>query len=432
MSSAPEAVRCPVCGDPVADGPTLCPECDTPHHDDCWAYNGGCAIYGCPEGRRQRIVVIDDSQRLDLATLTFDAASGNTAQSATAMLIRIVRAVLVWVLATPFLGSILSAPLAILAAFGSRRWHLNPEHGYVEEAVTLAGLIYLHRKRISFLDVENVEIRPQVTETDGRLHPRLLLVLRRIGAPNLVLSARRADLTVGQIDDLARQLRHGGAFHVVRPRKLPLEVVLKHLQAYRSSHELMSETLHAGLRPILILALIWPFVPARVLASNSLGLMAWIFFLGGTLLGAFSGRGDPYLPPVEFSDLQLSIQDPLELVDGALAELQNERHLSARIRRNGFGFTFIAFVLMAFVLAFGFMAGSGSSLPFASFTAAFGLLVGFAIRAHWEDGHMTAWLSHAESILEGLGHRKRPDLPSTEFEIEESREQGAPARRRED
>lgn len=39
--------RCPVCrcsgpGDWVA-----CPDCDTPHHADCLAYVGGCAIYGC-------------------------------------------------------------------------------------------------------------------------------------------------------------------------------------------------------------------------------------------------------------------------------------------------------------------------------------------------------------------------------------------------
>lgn len=38
---------CPVCGammgPPVAD----CPGCHTPHHEDCWRYNGGCAIYGC-------------------------------------------------------------------------------------------------------------------------------------------------------------------------------------------------------------------------------------------------------------------------------------------------------------------------------------------------------------------------------------------------
>ena len=43
---------CPVCGHPV-DQPKPCPRCRTPHHEDCWAYAGGCAIFGC-ESRQGR------------------------------------------------------------------------------------------------------------------------------------------------------------------------------------------------------------------------------------------------------------------------------------------------------------------------------------------------------------------------------------------
>lgn len=39
---------CPVCGEEVGAAPEICPACDTPHHWDCWEYNGGCATYGCP------------------------------------------------------------------------------------------------------------------------------------------------------------------------------------------------------------------------------------------------------------------------------------------------------------------------------------------------------------------------------------------------
>ncbi len=41
--------ECPVCGHSV-EGGTKCPSCRTPHHDDCWKYSAGCAIFAC-EGR---------------------------------------------------------------------------------------------------------------------------------------------------------------------------------------------------------------------------------------------------------------------------------------------------------------------------------------------------------------------------------------------
>lgn len=40
-------VRCKVCGEPIVRRCVVCPECETPHHQDCWSYSGGCAVYGC-------------------------------------------------------------------------------------------------------------------------------------------------------------------------------------------------------------------------------------------------------------------------------------------------------------------------------------------------------------------------------------------------
>lgn len=39
--------ECPVCGDQLATEATVCNDCGTPHHHDCWLYNRGCGIYGC-------------------------------------------------------------------------------------------------------------------------------------------------------------------------------------------------------------------------------------------------------------------------------------------------------------------------------------------------------------------------------------------------
>ena len=38
---------CRVCGSQLAEPLVICPECATPHHQDCWEYNRGCTIFGC-------------------------------------------------------------------------------------------------------------------------------------------------------------------------------------------------------------------------------------------------------------------------------------------------------------------------------------------------------------------------------------------------
>ncbi len=42
---------CGICQCPVAAGEPLrgCPQCRAPYHAECWDYNQGCALYGCPQ-----------------------------------------------------------------------------------------------------------------------------------------------------------------------------------------------------------------------------------------------------------------------------------------------------------------------------------------------------------------------------------------------
>jgi hypothetical protein len=42
-----EDSRCGVCGEGLASDIVVCSRCNTPHHQDCWQYSGGCATYGC-------------------------------------------------------------------------------------------------------------------------------------------------------------------------------------------------------------------------------------------------------------------------------------------------------------------------------------------------------------------------------------------------
>lgn len=46
--------RCPVCGQAFDVAGVSCALCKVPHHSDCWAYWGRCAIFGC---RGQRIAL---------------------------------------------------------------------------------------------------------------------------------------------------------------------------------------------------------------------------------------------------------------------------------------------------------------------------------------------------------------------------------------
>lgn len=44
-------LSCAICQSALEPGqPTIaCPDCHTPFHQECWQYNEGCAVYGCPQ-----------------------------------------------------------------------------------------------------------------------------------------------------------------------------------------------------------------------------------------------------------------------------------------------------------------------------------------------------------------------------------------------
>ena len=46
--------KCQVCGSEMERWIVLCTKCRTPHHEECWTYNGACSTYGCREIRFTR------------------------------------------------------------------------------------------------------------------------------------------------------------------------------------------------------------------------------------------------------------------------------------------------------------------------------------------------------------------------------------------
>lgn len=51
-------VLCRVCASLLTGERVLCPRCETPHHADCWRYNGGCALFGCSPDETGAAVVV--------------------------------------------------------------------------------------------------------------------------------------------------------------------------------------------------------------------------------------------------------------------------------------------------------------------------------------------------------------------------------------
>jgi hypothetical protein len=45
---------CLVCGSKMDERVVSCSKCRTPHHEECWAWNGSCSTYGCREIRFTR------------------------------------------------------------------------------------------------------------------------------------------------------------------------------------------------------------------------------------------------------------------------------------------------------------------------------------------------------------------------------------------
>lgn len=59
-----EAAKCPVCACTIfenaeEDPVVWCKRCNTPHHGDCWQYNGGCGLYGCKDQAPPDLVEIE-------------------------------------------------------------------------------------------------------------------------------------------------------------------------------------------------------------------------------------------------------------------------------------------------------------------------------------------------------------------------------------
>ncbi len=50
-----DSAMCKICGDSLDEEVVYCRKCETPHHTDCWIFNGECSTYACGERRYRKV-----------------------------------------------------------------------------------------------------------------------------------------------------------------------------------------------------------------------------------------------------------------------------------------------------------------------------------------------------------------------------------------
>jgi hypothetical protein len=62
-----EDVSCRVCGERITHDLVFCRRCKTPHHRDCWLYNGACSVFACGESNFEvpRVAPSSPSREID-------------------------------------------------------------------------------------------------------------------------------------------------------------------------------------------------------------------------------------------------------------------------------------------------------------------------------------------------------------------------------
>jgi hypothetical protein len=75
--------RCPYCRETIEGrDATRCPSCGTPHHQDCFAENGGCTVFGCesapPDAPKIAVTSLDVSTSAPPPPLSTELQSNRT------------------------------------------------------------------------------------------------------------------------------------------------------------------------------------------------------------------------------------------------------------------------------------------------------------------------------------------------------------------
>lgn len=166
VSPAPEAPRCPVCGEAFSRSTVvLCRDCNAPHHRKCWRFNKGCATYGChcrtfvlpPVTAGDEIEFSARGQPNVMAILFMVPLFVLGIMAGVALLPKAAADTLAGILSVLFVPGILGASLGPLLT--ERRYLLSPEEGAVHRSLWFGPFKVLEKRSWkTFSDVEELEV----------------------------------------------------------------------------------------------------------------------------------------------------------------------------------------------------------------------------------------------------------------------------------
>ncbi len=107
--------HCPVCACSIDEKPVLCPRCHAAHHEDCWEYNEGCAVFGCKPSTCQLPEIIVKEQKIGVIDVYNEV-------------ILAARAIPVWPLLVSGLSGVITGLVGIglTKGFIIKYWFLSP------------------------------------------------------------------------------------------------------------------------------------------------------------------------------------------------------------------------------------------------------------------------------------------------------------------
>lgn len=230
-------MKCPVCGDPLVERVRACPRCETPHHDDCWEFSGGCSIYGCAASASAAAALPVPAAGARSGALAIPAAADRL-QFDTRLMhdqhTRLPAAVMpFWVAGLAITMSavphIFGLMLAMIPFYVTTvGWRFRPDRNVAEQTLRVLG-VPVYRRSIPFDDILRIEVR------DDEATLRLALVRTDGSAQVLSHEMGRDHDTRLVLRGIARGVQAHTPLHVTSALALDTVTAHKRLEALRAA-----------------------------------------------------------------------------------------------------------------------------------------------------------------------------------------------------
>lgn len=218
-TTSSRSAHCPVCATEVATSPRYCERCGTPHHEECWSWAGGCAIYACTTLADETKVPPRTASDLDLVLPFRKRGPGTQEALPLSMFVAVAVALPLITMVWPMAALIL---IGVVCFANSRRWKIDPSAGTLESSASILGFT-VHRHVVPLSQVRRFEVRKSDQE--------LTLIARLEEGASLAISVNRltAAPLVESLEGIIEGIRCHTSHQVLRyladdPASLPKRV----------------------------------------------------------------------------------------------------------------------------------------------------------------------------------------------------------------